>query len=106
VVHDEARRAEDTDWREILALYGMLKCLSDNPMVTLNHAIATAMVHGPKAGLDLLAPLDSDERLRAHYRLDACAPISSSGPTIAKPRSRSIAQLRKRRPGSRNGTTC
>ena len=70
-VHDEAARPEDTDWPQILALYGLLKRMSDNPMVTLNHAIAAAMVHGPRAGLELLEPLDSDERLAGHYRLDA-----------------------------------
>ena len=70
-VHDEAARAEDTDWPQILALYGLLMRMSDNPMVTLNHAIATAMVHGPRAGLDLLLTLDSDERLAHHHRLDA-----------------------------------
>jgi RNA polymerase sigma factor (sigma-70 family) len=42
-VHDEATRAEDTDWPQILALYGLLKRMSDNPMVTLNHAIAAAI---------------------------------------------------------------
>jgi RNA polymerase sigma factor (sigma-70 family) len=70
-VHDEAARAEDTDWPQILALYGLLKRMSDNPMVTLNHAIASAMVHGPPAGLKLLEALDADERLAGHYRLDA-----------------------------------
>jgi RNA polymerase sigma factor (sigma-70 family) len=70
-VHDEAPRAEDTDWPQILALYGVLKRMSNNPMVALNHAIAAAMVHGPAAGLELLAPLDADERLRGHHRLDA-----------------------------------
>jgi RNA polymerase sigma factor (sigma-70 family) len=70
-VHDEAARVEDTDWPQILGLYGELRRLTDNPMVTLNHAIATAMVHGPNAGLDLLAPLDDDERLSGHHRLDA-----------------------------------
>jgi predicted RNA polymerase sigma factor len=70
-VHDEAPRAEDTDWPEILALYDMLKRLSENPMVVLNHAVATAMVRGPDAGLELLASLDGDERLRGHHRLDA-----------------------------------
>jgi RNA polymerase sigma factor (sigma-70 family) len=70
-VHDEAARAEDTDWPQILALYGLLKRMSDNPMVTLNHAIAAAMVNGPPAGLELLKALDSDERLAGHYRLDA-----------------------------------
>jgi predicted RNA polymerase sigma factor len=70
-VHDEAARAEDTDWPQILALYGMLLRLTDNPMVALNHAIATAMVRGAEAGLALLPPLQDDERLRANHRLDA-----------------------------------
>lgn len=70
-VHDEAPAAEATDWPQILALYGMLKRMSDNPMVTLNHAIATAMVEGPLAGLALLAPLQDDTRLRGSHRLAA-----------------------------------
>jgi len=70
-VHDEAPRAEDTDWPQILALYEMLRRMTDNPMVDLNHAIATAMVDGPRAGLTLLEPLQDDERLRGNHRLDA-----------------------------------
>ena len=70
-IHDEASRAEDTDWPQILALYSLLKRMSDNPMVTLNHAIAAAMVNGPLAGLTLLEALDTDERIAGHYRLDA-----------------------------------
>jgi RNA polymerase sigma factor (sigma-70 family) len=70
-LHDEAARAEETDWPQILALYGLLKRMSDNPMVTLNHAIAAAMVHGPAAGLDLLRVLDEDERMAGHHRLAA-----------------------------------
>jgi predicted RNA polymerase sigma factor len=70
-VHDEAPRAEDTDWSEILALYSVLKRMTDNPVVALNHAIATAMVHGPQAGLQLLASLQDDDRLRRSHRLDA-----------------------------------
>ena len=46
-VHDEARSHEATDWPQILALYDLLKRMSDNPMVALNQAIASAMVHGP-----------------------------------------------------------
>jgi RNA polymerase sigma factor (sigma-70 family) len=68
-LHDEAARAQDTDWRQILALYGLLEKLTGNPMVSLSRAVAAAMVHGPAAGLDLLGPLD--ERLAGHYRLDA-----------------------------------
>ena len=70
-VHDEAARAEDTDWPQILALYGVLERMTDNPMVALNRAIAAAMVHGPQVGLELLAALDADARLAGHYRLDA-----------------------------------
>ena len=70
-VHDEAARAEDTDWPQILALYEVLKRISDNPMVLLNHAVAAAMVNGPAKGLELLKALDSDARLAGHHRLDA-----------------------------------
>ena len=70
-VHDEAPSTDETDWQEILALYGVLKRISDNPMVALNHAIASAMVHGPESGLELLAALDADARVAGHYRLDA-----------------------------------
>jgi RNA polymerase sigma factor (sigma-70 family) len=70
-VHDEAARAEDTDWPQILALYELFKRMSDNPMVILNHAIAAAMVHGAAAGLELLAGLDSDPRMAGHHRLPA-----------------------------------
>jgi RNA polymerase sigma factor (sigma-70 family) len=70
-LHDEAGRAEDTDWPQILALYGLLKRMSHNPMVALNHAIATAMVQGAPAGLALLEALDADGGLAGHYRLDA-----------------------------------
>jgi len=68
-VHDEAASVEDTDWPQILTLYGLLERMTGNPMVALNRAIAAAMVHGPAAGLKLLEPLD--EPLGGHYRLDA-----------------------------------
>ncbi|MCI0435930.1 MAG: sigma-70 family RNA polymerase sigma factor [Gemmatimonadetes bacterium] len=70
-VHDEATSANATDWPQILALYGLLERMSDNPMVSLNHAIALAMVHGPRAGLERLDALDTDRRLAGHHRLDA-----------------------------------
>jgi RNA polymerase sigma factor (sigma-70 family) len=70
-VHDEAPRAEDTDWTEILALYGLLKRMTDNPMVALNHAVAASMVQGPEAGLKLLLALDGDPRMIHHHRLAA-----------------------------------
>ncbi len=70
-VHDEAASTEDTDWPQILALYGLLKRMSDNPVVALNHAIAAAMVDGPAAGMELLKALDTDAQMSGHYRLDA-----------------------------------
>jgi predicted RNA polymerase sigma factor len=70
-VHAEAARAEDTDWPQIVALYQLLQDLAPNPMVTLNHAVAVAMAQGPQAGLALLEPLDSDDRLSGHHRLHA-----------------------------------
>jgi RNA polymerase sigma factor (sigma-70 family) len=70
-LHDEAARAEDTDWPQILALYELLKRMSGNPMVIVNHAIAASMVHGPSKGLELLEPLDSDPRIARHHRLEA-----------------------------------
>lgn len=70
-VHDEAAQAEDTDWPQILALYDLLKRMSDNPLVALNYAVAAAMVYGPANGLVLLDQLKSDQRLAGHHRLDA-----------------------------------
>ncbi len=68
-VHAEAKRSEETDWRQILALYELLERAAPNPMVTLNRAVAVAMVRGPLAGLELLTTLDS--RLGEHHRLHA-----------------------------------
>jgi predicted RNA polymerase sigma factor len=70
-VHDEAATSEDTDWPQIVALYRLLDRMTPGPMVTLNRAIAVAMVDGPEAGLDLLAGLDADHRMSGHHRLDA-----------------------------------
>ncbi|MEU8272985.1 RNA polymerase sigma factor [Microbispora bryophytorum] len=67
-VHDEAATAEETDWPQILALYGLLERMSPNPMVSLNRAVAAAMVHGPPAGLALLEPLAAGP-LAGHHRL-------------------------------------
>jgi RNA polymerase sigma factor (sigma-70 family) len=70
-LHDEAEEAQETDWRQILALYGLLERISDNPMVTLNRAVALSMVRGPHAGLAVLEELEADGRLVGHHRLDA-----------------------------------
>jgi RNA polymerase sigma factor (sigma-70 family) len=70
-IHDEAASAEDTDWPQILALYRVLETIAPGPMVTLNRVVALAMVHGPKAGLEALDPLETDERMARHHRLHA-----------------------------------
>jgi RNA polymerase sigma factor (sigma-70 family) len=68
-LHDRAGHADDTDWPQILALYGLLEQITGNPIVTLNRAVAAAMADGPSAGLAVLDTVD--ERLTGHYRLDA-----------------------------------
>jgi RNA polymerase sigma factor (sigma-70 family) len=68
-VHDQAPSAEDTDWPQILALYGLLEQVAGNPVVTLNRAVAVAMADGPEAGLALIDTVE--EQLSGHYRADA-----------------------------------
>ena len=71
-VHAEAPSAEKTDWPQILALYETLERLAPNPVVTLNRAVALAEVHGPRAGLDLLAALEQQSAALAdHHMLHA-----------------------------------
>jgi len=70
-IHDEAPDAASTDWPQILALYEILLEINDNPMVSLNHTVAVAMVHGPAAGLSLLGSLQRDARLSHDHRLHA-----------------------------------
>jgi RNA polymerase sigma factor (sigma-70 family) len=70
-IHDEAAEAQDTDWPQILALYQLLEQVAPSPTVTLNRAVAVAMVHGPQAGLDVLNSLAADERLAGQHRLHA-----------------------------------
>ncbi len=67
--HDRARRPEDTDWGEILALYGLLEGVAPGPMVALNRAVAKAMAEGPEAGLVLLEELEP--KLEGHHRVHA-----------------------------------
>jgi predicted RNA polymerase sigma factor len=66
-VHDQAHGYEDTNWAEIVPLYNLLERTTDNPMVTLNRAVAVAMLEGPTAGLATLDGLEA--RLGDHHRL-------------------------------------
>jgi predicted RNA polymerase sigma factor len=70
-VHDEAARAEDTDWRQILGLYDLLQKIAPGPMVTLSRIVAIGMVHGPRAGLAELAAAESDPALAGRHRVHA-----------------------------------
>jgi predicted RNA polymerase sigma factor len=84
-VHDEAPTASETDWPQILALYEVLCQVAPGPVVTLSRAVALAMVHGPKAGLALLAELDADDRMTHTHRLDAVRAhlLERAGDTVA-----------------------
>src|SRR5205823_4584223 len=70
-LHDEAAHVDQTDWPQILALYGLLERMSDNPMVKLNRAVAVCMVRGPSEALRLVAELEGDPRMAGHHRLAA-----------------------------------
>lgn len=70
-VHDEAPRAQDTDWRQILRLYDLLRTIEPGPMVTLNRVVGVAMVHGPTAGLEELSDAERDPALAGHHRVSA-----------------------------------
>jgi predicted RNA polymerase sigma factor len=70
-VHDEAPSAAETDWPQILGLYELLEQVAPGPMVTLNRIVATAMVHGPRAGLKRLAVAERDPALTRHHRFAA-----------------------------------
>ncbi len=68
-LHDRAGRAEDTEWAQIHALYGLLERMTGNPVVSLNRVVAEAMVNGPAAGLKALDEIG--DRLAGSHRVDA-----------------------------------
>lgn len=70
-IHDEAPTAKTTDWPQIVALYGLLMQLSDNPVVALNQAVAVAMAEGPERGLELLCAIQEDARIAEDHRVYA-----------------------------------
>ena len=70
-VHCQASRAEDTDWRQIVALYGSLEAIQPSPIVTLNRAVALAMLNGPDAGLAIIDQLATEEDLSNYHLLHA-----------------------------------
>jgi RNA polymerase sigma-70 factor, ECF subfamily len=70
-LHCQAARAEDTDWRQIVGLYGVLERLQPSPIVTLNRAAAVAMAYGPRAGLTLMDALAAGGDLDRYHLLHA-----------------------------------
>jgi RNA polymerase sigma-70 factor, ECF subfamily len=67
--HARARRAEDTDWESIVALYDALAQLQPSPVVDLNRAVAVGMAFGPAAALELVDGLASEPALRDYHLL-------------------------------------
>jgi RNA polymerase sigma-70 factor (ECF subfamily) len=70
-VHADARTWEETDWREVVALYGVLEQHWPSPVVRLNRAVAVGYADGPLAGLEALEPLLSDPALAGYGYLPA-----------------------------------
>ncbi len=98
-VHDEAQDAGQTDWPQIVALYELLMRVDKSPVVALNHAVAVAMAHGPRAGLDLLGGLGSDGRIAGDHRFHAVRAhlLERAGDTRA-----AIAEFRAAAAGTTN----
>src|SRR6188508_908248 len=69
--HARARRAADTDWRRIAALYDRLRVVAPSPVVDLNRAIAHSMAYGPEAGLRLVDEIADPAALRDYAPLPA-----------------------------------
>ena len=70
-LHCQAARAEDTDWPQILSLYNLLERSHPSPVVSLNRAVAVAMVEGPQAGLAIVDALAGAGDLGGYHLLDA-----------------------------------
>jgi predicted RNA polymerase sigma factor len=67
--HARARAPEETDWEQIVELYGELARLAPSPVVELNRAVAIAMAFGPAAGLELVDALTSEPSLESYHLL-------------------------------------
>jgi RNA polymerase sigma-70 factor (ECF subfamily) len=70
-LHIQAADPDVTDWEQIADLYGALGRLSPSAVVAVNHAAAVGFAEGPRAGLDLLAPLLADPALQRYQPLHA-----------------------------------
>ena len=70
-VHCQAARAQDTDWPQIVRLYDLLERMQPSPIVSLNRAVAVAMVDGPPPALALIDQLADDDDLANYHLLHA-----------------------------------
>jgi RNA polymerase sigma-70 factor (ECF subfamily) len=70
-VHCQAARAEDTDWPRIVGLYDLLEQAQPSPIVSLNRAVAVAMVEGPQTGLALVDAIAASNDLDNYHLLHA-----------------------------------
>jgi RNA polymerase sigma-70 factor (ECF subfamily) len=70
-VHCQAARSQDTDWPQILQLYDLLERVQPSPIVSLNRAVAVAMVEGPQSALTLLDGLAATGELDGYHLLHA-----------------------------------
>jgi RNA polymerase sigma-70 factor (ECF subfamily) len=70
-LHCQAGRAEDTDWRQIVGLYDFLERVQPSPIVSLNRAVAVAMMDGPRSGLALIDELAANDNLANYHLLHA-----------------------------------
>jgi RNA polymerase sigma-70 factor, ECF subfamily len=67
-IHAEARTAQETDWKQIAALYAILNTTQASPIVALNHAVAVAMSESLERGLAMIDELGAGGELES-YRL-------------------------------------
>jgi predicted RNA polymerase sigma factor len=67
--HARARAPDDTDWKQIVALYDALAQVMPSPVVELNRAVAVSMAFGPEAGLELVDALADESVLQDYHRL-------------------------------------
>jgi predicted RNA polymerase sigma factor len=67
--HARARRAEETDWKRIVQLYGELDALTPSPVIQLNRAVAVGMAEGPAAGLAAVDEIKAEKSLKDYHLL-------------------------------------
>ena len=67
--HARARKAEDTNWGQISALYALLNQVTPSPVIELNRAVAVSMAEGAAAALPLVDALKASSVLESYHLL-------------------------------------